>query len=103
MIIYFLASILLSIKWDFLPIRIVERFHLWKIEKETILCTTTSPTCTFARGGEMKKFAFVLLVLVILIAATVKNGNPGSEPVTMILLGAGLIGLAVFGRRLFFK
>ena len=51
MIIYFLASILLSIKWDFLPIRIVERFHLWKIEKETILCTTTSPTCTFARGG----------------------------------------------------
>lgn len=51
----------------------------------------------------MKKFAFVVLVLAFLIAATVKKGDLGSEPVTMILLGAGLVVLAVFGRRLFFK
>jgi hypothetical protein len=51
----------------------------------------------------MKKFAFVLLVLAFLIAATIKKADLGSEPVVMILLGAGLIVLAVFGRRLIYK
>ena len=51
----------------------------------------------------MEKFAFVLFVLAFLIAATVKNMDLGSEPVTMTLLGTVLVGLALFGRRMSFK
>ncbi len=51
----------------------------------------------------MKTMSFVIILGGILIAATVKNARLIPEPVSMMLLGAGLIGLAGFWRRKFFK
>jgi hypothetical protein len=51
----------------------------------------------------MKILTFTILVLGILTAATVKNASLSTEPVSMIALGAVLIGLAEFGRRIFIK
>ncbi len=55
------------------------------------------------KGGKMKTMSFVIILGGILIAATVKNARLIPEPVSMMLLGAGLIGLAGFWRRKFFK
>ncbi len=51
----------------------------------------------------MKKLASTIFVLGVLLAASFKNASFVSEPLSMILLGAALIGLAIFGRRLIFK
>jgi hypothetical protein len=51
----------------------------------------------------MKKLTSTIILLGILVTAAVKNASLISEPVIMILLGAGLIGLSVFGRRIFLR
>ena len=51
----------------------------------------------------MKKFTSTIVLLVMLVATTIKNAGLIPEPVIMILLGAGLISLAVFGRQIFFR
>ena len=51
----------------------------------------------------MKKLTSTIVVLGVLLAAALRNSSIISEPLNMILLGAALIGLAIFGRRLFLK
>jgi hypothetical protein len=51
----------------------------------------------------MIKLTSTIVLSGILASVTIKNTSLISEPVTMLLLGAGLIGLSVFGRRIFSK
>jgi hypothetical protein len=51
----------------------------------------------------MKKLTSTIILSGILVTAAVRNTSLIPEPVIMILLGAGLIGLSVFGRRTFFR
>jgi hypothetical protein len=54
-------------------------------------------------GGGMKKLTSTIILVGILVTAAVKNASLIPEPVIMILLGASLIGLSLFGRRIFFR
>lgn len=51
----------------------------------------------------MKKYISVIVLFGIIIAATIKNVSLIPEPIIMLMLGAGLIGLAGFGRWKFLK
>jgi hypothetical protein len=52
----------------------------------------------------MRKIFFSFLFIALFISVQVAFGDTNvSEPTTMLLLGSGLIGLAGYGRKKFFK
>jgi hypothetical protein len=55
------------------------------------------------RGEKMKKLTTAIIILGILIAAPVYKASPIPEPVAMVMLGVGLIGLAGLARKKFLK
>ena len=88
---------------DFLPIRDRKRTYHSKINTKTIILLGRKSYQEDIEGGKMKKLTATIIVLGTLITASLRNASLVSEPVNMILLGGALIGLAVFGRRLFFR
>jgi hypothetical protein len=55
------------------------------------------------KGGKMKKITIAIIILVILIAVPLHKASPIPEPAAMVMLGVGLIGLAVLVRKKFWK
>jgi hypothetical protein len=53
------------------------------------------------KGGKMIKSTITVILAGTFVAAEVQNASLVSEPVTMLLLGVGLIWLAGLGRRKF--
>jgi hypothetical protein len=75
-----------------------------------------NPTTYKAQGGiDMKRLTFMLIIVLIILGITSSRLSafaftgayiptaPVAEPVLMIFLGAGFIGLGVFGRKIFNK
>lgn len=74
------------------------------------------PTTDKPQGGiDMKRLTFMLIIVLIILGITSSRLSafaftgayiptaPVAEPVLMIFLGAGFIGLGVFGRKVFNK
>ena len=51
----------------------------------------------------MKKSTYIIILFGILLVGTLKSANLMPEPLSMMLLGTSLIGLADLGRRKFFN